>query len=63
MFEFTCTAASLTQDLQIMAINTGILTWGAGLFYFICTRYEKAQKRHWAKRRAERAKAARQHNR
>ena len=49
-------------EIQNMLIHTGIVTWGFGLFYLVGTRYEKAQKRHWAKRRHERAREARRQN-
>lgn len=49
----------ITNDLQSLMIHSGIIAWGMGIFYFIGMKYEAAKKRHHARKRADRAKAAR----
>lgn len=48
------------EAMQFYAIETGVTVWVCAAMYGVYAWYKKAQKRHWARRRADRAKAARQ---
>lgn len=49
----------IMNEVQELAIYSGLAAWASLLFWFIGTKYEQAAKRHHIRKRIERRRAAR----